>query len=310
MRRRVVVLANPIAGRGRGAEIGHRALAGLTRRGFQAELQLTPGWPPGSAPVSPAPDLVVAVGGDGTIRDAFRSLPDPAIPVGIVPAGTANVLALDLGVPRDVERALDVIAAGRTSPLDVATVNGRLCVLAASAGLDAGVVHEVARRRHGPISKMAYVRAALRALRAYTPSRVSVEIDGRGEAGTYGLVIVANAINYGSAFRLCRHRRLDDGLFEIYLVRNAHLVALAAVAARGLTRGLCAGRRCEAGALPPRLESRFALRIAGGACRVRRIRQARITSPAPVACQVDGDAAGHTPLDIAVEPARHVLIVP
>lgn len=144
--KRALVIANPIAGRGRGAEVGHRVTDGLRRRGVASELHLTQARGDGAAHVRAlggAADLVVAVGGDGTLREVFEGLSDPTIPVGLVPLGTANALSVDLGLPRDPRRAVDVMLAGRVTNLDVGHINGQLTFLVSGVGLDAMTVREL-----------------------------------------------------------------------------------------------------------------------------------------------------------------------
>lgn len=257
---------------------------------MSAELYLTGARGDGRARVrglEAGVDLVVAVGGDGTLREVLDGLPDPEVPVGLVPLGTANVISRDLGLPRDVERALDVMAAGRVTRIDVARVNGHLCCLATGVGLDGMVVREVERRRRGPITRGSYLVALLRVLRRYRPPRLAVEIDGVHDREAYGLVVISNIVHYAGVLRLARDRRLDDGRFEVYLFRDASRRALAAAALRGVV-----------GQLP------------GGACGLRRARRVRITSDTPVPYHVDGDYGGETPVAFVVCDRQYRMLTP
>jgi diacylglycerol kinase (ATP) len=288
--RRALVVANPIAGRGRGHKVGREVVEGLLRRGVQAELHLTTARGCGRARVrcmDPECDLVVSVGGDGTLREVFDGLCDSDVPVGLVPLGTANVLGLDLGLPRDVDRALEVMAARKLARIDAALVNGHLSFLVTGVGIDGMTVRELERRRTGPITKATYVGALVRALRGYRAPSLRVELDGRAVEGKFGLVLISNIVHYGGVFRLSPDRRLDDGLFEVYLFRDASPAALAGVALRGLL-----------GRLP------------GGAGELRRARRARIESDRPVAYQVDGDFRGETPVELEVADRQYRLLVP
>jgi diacylglycerol kinase family enzyme len=110
--RRALVVANPIAGRGLGETVGRELATGLSKLGIATELYLTRGRGDARAKLrnlrEPI-DLVVSVGGDGSLREVLDGLMDPEIPVALVPLGTANVLALDLGLAKNVDRALEVI---------------------------------------------------------------------------------------------------------------------------------------------------------------------------------------------------------
>lgn len=288
---RALLVANPISGRGQGESVATELAAGLRERGVACDIHVTQGRGDARARlrcIEPDNvDLVVSIGGDGTLREVFSGLLDPRIPVGVIPLGTANVLSLDLGLPRDVDGALEILCAKKTVAIDVFDVNGQLAFLVAGAGFDGDAVHEVEAHRKGPITKWSYVSAGLRALRKYREPALEVELDGRPLLGTYGWVIVSNMIHYAGCMRLSTDRVLDDGLLEVYLFRRADRRHLLAHGVRGLT-----------GRLP------------GGGCELVRARRVAIRSPEPVACQVDGDARGTTPLEIEVTGQQFRVLVP
>ena len=288
--RRAAVVANPTSGRGRAARAAEAVAQGLARRGFEAEVHLTRGR--GDAPAwlrAQGDDLalVVAAGGDGTVRECFEGLANPEIPVGMLPLGTANVLALELGAPRDVERAVEVFAAGRARPIDVARVNGRLSFLVTSAGIDAETVREVELRRRGPITKWSYVPAFLAALRRTGRVRMAVEVDGARLPGTFGMVLVSNVRFYGGVLRLDPAARIDDGLFEVYLFPTARIPELCAAFVRGVLHHL-----------------------PGGAVERVRARSVRLEADGPVPYQVDGDTGAMLPLHLEVQPVRYRVLAP
>ncbi len=286
--RRVAIVANPIAGRGRGEAIGAAIERGLRERGARAHLHLTRGRGDGTAHVrglETRPDAIVCVGGDGTLREVLEGLPDPALPVVPVPLGTANVMARELGLPRDAQAALATLAAGREQALDVARVDGRLSMLVTGVGLDAEIVRSLEARRRGPITRAHYLAATLRVLPGYRPPRLRVAVDDRALEGTFGLVLASNAPSYAGLLRLAEDARIDDGRFEVYAVRDARPAALVGALARGTLVGLAS-------------------------CEVHRVRRLRVESDEPVPYQVDGDLAGETPVAFAVEDQQYRLIVP
>lgn len=295
-----LVLANPIAGRGRGRTSAEELARLIDAAGTRTELYFTER--AGDAarrlalldPSAPDPvDVVVVVGGDGTVGEALEGLP-PSIPFAVLPMGTANVMALDLEIPRHPAGTLEVLASGRSTDLDVARVRGgvserpegKLSFLVTGVGFDGMAVHEVSVARTGPITKWAYVRAALRTILRYRAPRLSVEIDGE-DRGEHTWVLVANVIRYGGSWRLAQDRRLDDGLFEVYLIPARGRWSVAAYALRAALLGL-----------------------PGGACTMSRARAVRVTSGEPVAVQIDGDAAGTTPVELSVEHAPFRLLLP
>jgi diacylglycerol kinase (ATP) len=287
--RRALVVANPISGRGRGARAGEELVRALEQRGVAAELLLTSargdvGRLLGEAG---AAQLVVAVGGDGTLSEVLAALPDPRPTVGLLPRGTANVLGRVLRLPERIDEAAEAFARGRTRALDVARVGRRRSHLVVGVGLDARAVHEVEARRRGPITKASYFGATLRALRRHRPVPLVVTVDGERLPGTFGQVWVSNTPRYADLLRLAPDARIDDGLLEVYLFPTGRLPEL-----------LLAGLRGLVGHLP------------GGAVRMRRGRAFRIEAPEPVPCQVDGDLEGTTPVSVELLPESFRLAVP
>lgn len=287
--RRAAVIANPVAGRGRARASAEALARGLAADGWQCELLLTEG--PAHAPrklAEHAADaaLVVAVGGDGTVGEVLSGLPRTAR-LAVLPMGTANVLALDLRLPRTVAGVLEMIRAGRSTLIDSADVNGRLSFLVTGVGFDGLVVQSVERHRKGPITRWTYVREVLRSLGAYEPPELSLEIDGRAYPGPCGWVLVSNLIGYGGFLRLSPDRVLDDGLFEVFVFAKGSLPALVGYAVRGVLR-----------------------RLPGGSCTMLRARSVKIESKRAVPYQVDGDFGGTTPLCVELTGRQHRLILP
>ena len=157
----MLVIFNPAAGTRRSRKLA-RALAVL---GADAVLAETSG--PGDARRIAAEagaqghDCVVAAGGDGTIAEVTAGLLGRGPALGILPFGTANVLALELGLPRDGEAAARVIAAGREALIHPGSANGRVFVQMLGAGFDAAVVHHLSLGLKRRIGQGAYLWQSL-----------------------------------------------------------------------------------------------------------------------------------------------------
>ena len=288
--RSALIVANPISGRGLGRRAAEELSTGLRQRGIPCEVHLTGGR--GDAfeklrTMEQPADLVVAVGGDGTVREVLDGLVDPSTHVGLLPIGTANVLATELGLPRDVHHALDILIGGRAMEIDVLRVNGTLATFVVGVGIDALTVRELERRRRGPIRKSHYLPAALRALRGYHPPELAVELDGSVVEGTFGFVLVSNTTGYGAVLHLSPDARMDDGELEVYLFPKGTKRELLGAFVRGVV-----------GHLP------------AGAVRMERARSIRIRSREEVPYQVDGDLGGVTPVEVALAPNRYTVLVP
>lgn len=288
--RRALVVANPVSGQGQGVKAAREVEEGLRRRGVSAELLVTQARGDAYEKLRAQGthfDLVVAAGGDGTLREVLEGLVDPDVPVAPLPFGTANVLAHEIGMPRDVHRFLEILLAKKTEALDVMKVNGRLSFLVTGIGLDGEIVRRVDENRSGPISRKTYVWPAIKTLFGFRPGKLSITLDGEPLDGTYGQCLVSNTLRYAGLFRVARDCRRDDGVFELVLFPKGSRVEIAMALARGLVG-----------------------QIAGGSVTCRRGRSVTIDCAEPVPYQVDGDFGGTTPVVIEPAPNRYRLVVP
>ena len=285
----VLVVANPIAGRGRGRAAGAELVLALQACGVSCSLGLTARRGDGARLVrerSPRVELVIAVGGDGTVADVLEGLPTD-LPLALCSMGTANVLALDLHLPRSVEGIVDMLARGRTRGLDVAEVNGRLSFLVTGVGIDGAIVQRIEQARSGPITKWNYVRSSLATIWSWHPPALSVAVDGKRIAGSWAWVLVSNIIGYGGFLKLSPERVLDDGRFEVFLFPRGTRAALLEYGLRGALHHLPSGD-----------------------CRMLEASRVRIEAAEPTPYQVDGDYGGITPVTIDVGGRRHRLCIP
>lgn len=167
-------------------------------------------------------DAIAVAGGDGTVALALGALDGPnRVPLGVLPAGSGNDFANDVGIPKSLPDALAVLATGAGRWVDVARVspgNAPFCCVA-SVGLDEMALRII----HGswlPRSKALNIWAALRALCVYRPRRVRVTWQGGGFEGEVMFVAVTNTRSYGGGFMVSPGAHLDDGLLNICIVRR------------------------------------------------------------------------------------------
>ncbi len=286
----ILVLANPVAGR-RDSAAAIRLVAAALERFLPVEVRLTRG--PGEArDLAAALDpalcrLVVGVGGDGTLREIAEGLLGKPIPVGIVPRGAGNILALALGIPGGTAQAAAVLAGGRLRLLDVGLANGRAFLSVVGAGLDAEIVRAVTRRRQGHMYYSAYAWPIARILLGGAGPPLRVRADGR-ELGEGRLFIAANVPPYARLVILAPRADPGDGLLDAFLFRRG---------------GLAHTFRYFLAALAGAPDA-----FADVAC--RQAARLTVTAPAPVAFQLDGDFAGELPLEIELRPRALAVVVP
>lgn len=227
MRRRIRIVANPASGRGRSLRKAAEVVRILRAQGCEVDLAETRG--PGDAERIAAAsadfDAIVAVGGDGTVHAVANGLTERGGPaLAIIPAGTANVLARELGLPSSAAGLARVVAEGREIAWDLGIERrrGRKFVLFGSAGFDAQVVHDFHSRRRGPIHMADYVWRGVRTFTEYSPPRVRVVLDGRELPERASWVIVSTAAGYGGPIAFTPRASHDDGLFDVLVQRGRH----------------------------------------------------------------------------------------
>ena len=196
--RKVLVIFNPTAGARRRARLT-RILEIMWSLGAAVTLHETKARGDAERTAREAStkvyDVVVAAGGDGTINEVINGLSGRQIPLGIIPLGTANVLAAELDLPTDDVGLARTIALGRTRPVTLGDVNGRRFVMMAGVGFDAHVVASVDAGLKRLIGKSAYVWETLRGFFRYKFRSYRLIVDGKPYE--VGSAVFANGHFYG-----------------------------------------------------------------------------------------------------------------
>jgi diacylglycerol kinase (ATP) len=290
----VAILANPLAGRGKGRATAQLLEESLRAAGIRATTIFDV---PAAADekVLRAADAIIAIGGDGTLRAiASRCLEvrgevPPLLPI---PMGTANLMGRYLGIhwrENDLpQRVVKSLQAGRVVMLDAGQANGKLFLVMAGIGIDGQIIHEMDRIREGPINYASYVVPAALALVNYRYVPLDVIVDGKEIfASAPAMAFIANISQYGTGFPVTPDARPDDGLLDVCIVPVASLVD-------GVQQFL----RAAAGE-----------HVQGEGVVYARGKEIEVRSPRPVPVQVDGDSAGYTPTRIGLLPLRVPFIV-
>jgi diacylglycerol kinase (ATP) len=163
-------------------------------------------------------DLVFAWGGDGTVQRCVDALAGTDAALAILPAGTSNLLATSLGIPKDLKEAVTIGIEGRRRVLDTGTVNGEHFAVMAGAGLDALLVGEADSGLKDRVGRAAYVYTGARNLNV-EPMQVEIHVDGhRLFTGTTTCVLVGNTSELIGGVDVFEDSRPDDGLLDIGIV--------------------------------------------------------------------------------------------
>ena len=180
-------------------------------------------------------DRVVIGGGDGSVRAAASVLAGSGIPLGILPVGTLNHFARDLGLPLDLEGAVRLIASGRDRLVDVGEVNGRVFLNNSSLGIYPDLVAERDRyRRHGPARWFAAALALCRVVWWLPRPRVRVLAPGWEAVRRTTCLFIANNMYQLDAFAGATRLRLDTGKLCLYIANRESRLAFLVLAIRAL----------------------------------------------------------------------------
>jgi diacylglycerol kinase (ATP) len=287
--RRLLIIFNPAAGWRRRQRLA-RVLEALDAQGCTCTLRETDG--PGAAErlagqADPGTvDLVVAAGGDGTVNEVVNGLIGSPLPLALIPLGTANVLAAEIGLRTDPASVAACVALGEPRPISLGSANGRRFILMAGAGFDAHVVHQVSVPMKRWLGKGAYVLSTLRQLLVYPFPTYEIQTDH--QIWRAASVIVANARHYGGPFVLAPKASLQRDTLQICLFERAGRLA-----AIGYGLALFSGRL-------PKLRS----------CRVIEARRVEIRGTPGEPLQGDGDIIGRLDATIEVLPGALRLVFP
>jgi diacylglycerol kinase (ATP) len=284
-RRRVAILANPLAGRGPRGYLVQELADELRRRGLEPAIcrqrdELT-------ALVQSDPDAlrcVVAAGGDGTLNEVINRA--PGIPLSILPLGNENLVARQFGLAASAQKLAEAIELASVRRLDLARLADRYFCLMAGAGIDAAVVHGVHHSRQSHISKRHYAVPTLTSLGSYSFAPIDVEITESGERLRGAAVFLFNMPRYGLGLPIAQSARPDDGRLDLWVFERPGVWNLA--------RYLCAvlaGRHQDLRDVQHRL-----------------VKEVCLTAEGQVPLQTDGDSAGWLPATIEVVPGALQLM--
>jgi YegS/Rv2252/BmrU family lipid kinase len=214
--RDILVILNPAA---RSERAGRTWKKIETFRGAKVKLTKAPGEARALAAwgVEQGYHTIVAAGGDGTINEVVNGLVGSTVKLGILPVGTMNVFAAELGLPADLAKAWEIVVAGHTRKIDLARANQQYFVQLAGVGLDAQVVQETtwtSKKTFGPLS---YLASAVQ-IAARTPPRLVISSGDVEREGSF--VLVGNGRYYGAAIEFFHDARLDDGLLDVLIFKN------------------------------------------------------------------------------------------
>jgi YegS/Rv2252/BmrU family lipid kinase len=289
-----VIIANPTSGGlPNHTHEYQETVAFLREQGWQVELWLTDG--PGAAQklaqraVEQRVAVAIAAGGDGTINEVIQGLAGSETALGVLPMGTVNVWAREMNIPLESAKAREVLVHGQVRRIDLGKINERYFLLMVGIGFDGEVTQVVERKPLKRLGVLGYILAALWFGTGYAGFPLTMRMDDADPVRTRALqLVIGNTQLYGGAFKFTWLARCDDGLLDLCVVHK-----------RGVLGRWLVLRD-------------FALKHERRRLWVRynTFKKLVVESRDPVAIQVDGDPAGHTPATIEVVPGALKVLVP
>jgi diacylglycerol kinase (ATP) len=230
---------------------------------------------------------IVAAGGDGTVNHVANGLVDSSAALGLLPLGTVNVFAMELGLPsHNLNLCWEIIEGANIRPVDLPSANGKYFVQLAGVGLDAQVVKETSRalkRSFGPLS---YLISAAQ-IAARQPPKLLIESDN-APVGEGSFVLIGNGRLYGGPFPFFKHAVLDDGLFDVVVFKRLGYLEI----------------------IKYLQDVVFSSDIRVPEIEYFQTRRLRITSEQDVPLELDGELAGNCPVDFQIEKKALRVLAP
>jgi diacylglycerol kinase (ATP) len=297
-KQKAVLIVNPKTGRYKSQRSPSIETIGANLRSLGLEFEAVSTTGPGDAARVAAEaakeriSQVIVSGGDGTINEAVQGLVGTETRLAIIPRGTANVLAREIGLPLDLSGAIDVVGKGKTRNIHVGIAidelnrTRRYFLLMAGIGLDAAVVNQVNPLLKKHLGRGAFWLTGLGQLANWHPVLFKLEVNGETYDATF--VNIGNAPSYGGDLAITPGASLDQPEFEICIIQTRSRIRYLRLLSSAMRRdGIKAGR--------------------AGVC-FARATHASATGNVPV--QVDGEVIGNLPMSFEIAPHTIEIVVP
>jgi YegS/Rv2252/BmrU family lipid kinase len=227
----IAYIVNPKSGPGGSKLIGRQFASYLTDKGFEVRVNLTTSLDHACGLATEAAvdyhcAAVVAAGGDGTVREIAHGLEGSDKPLLIVPCGTENLLANELGFDEKLKTIVDTFEAGFIRPLDLGSANDKRFTSIAGFGFDGRVVRRISMQRTGHICHWDYFWPIWREFWSYRFEPLRVSVDGEQLFEGPGLVFVGNISRYAVGLQILHDADFSDGLLDICVYKCASQVHL------------------------------------------------------------------------------------
>lgn len=222
--REIHYLINPSSGKGKGKNVIPIIKEIMNKAGITYKIkvskckgmltQLT------VASVTEGATDIIAVGGDGTLREVMAGMYCSDVQLGLIPVGTGNDFSKYFGLPNDFKSAIMVIINGNVQSIDIGLVNKIPFINVMSCGIDSEIINLVSSYKKWLPGSIAYFLCSIRAITKYKPICMEIEIDGKLKEIELILIAIGNGTHFGGGMAITPEAKLDDGYLDICIIRK------------------------------------------------------------------------------------------
>lgn len=236
-------------------------------------------------------DIIIAVGGDGTVIEIIAGMINSNVKLGIIPYGTGNMLAANLGIPTLTSKSIDTILEGHSQKIDIGKINNKYFAFMAGCGFDSRLIKELPKENKKKFGLWAYFIEGFKQAFKAKSVRFKIKLDNEKTIRTKALtVIVANSANIlGNLISLAPHASLSDGILDIIVISVKDTIDYIPALWEIITR---------------QSPSKF------GKIKYYKAKEIEIETKPNLLVQADGDIIGKTPIKISIIPKSINVLIP
>jgi len=225
---KIFLIINNKAGHGKVQRVAEFVISFLTENGCSVEHAFTQ-YPEHATQLASAAsaagfDLVVAIGGDGTVNETAQGLIGTSTVMGIIPGGSGNGLARELKIPASLRKSCQVLLEGITHQIDVCRINNQRFFCTSGIGFDAHIAYQMSKSSTRGFLR--YIQLAVMESLFYKPVNARIRIDGKSINYSVFLITFANASQYGNNIFIAPAASMADGLLDVIVVKHFHKILL------------------------------------------------------------------------------------
>jgi diacylglycerol kinase (ATP) len=289
----IFLIINTKAGPSSEKPVAKKFIEYLQQKGFQLKISHTESLPHAQTLAAEAAvkydcSMVIVAGGDGTIREVVHGLEGSDKPLMIIPCGTENLLANELGCRTTLKNLIEAFDAQIYRPFDLCKANDKFFTSVGGVGFDGDVVKLVDAQRHGNITHLHYFLPIWKTFWTYDFPKITVEVEDKIVFSDRGLVIFGNISRYALGIPILQAANIGDGLLDVCIYRCANRIALLQ---HSLMTILKNHRRSK--------------NVVYKQCK-----KIKIYSESPLKTELDGDPGPDLPLEVTIIPQAVKILVP